>query len=43
VLDQHGIMASMSRKGNCCANAMTETLFGSLKMERRHGERFQRQ
>ena len=28
VLDHHGIMASMSRKGNCWDNAVTETLFG---------------
>ena len=40
VLDQHGVMASMSRKGNCWDNAVTETLFGSLKVERLHGERF---
>ena len=40
VLDQHGVMASMSRKGNCWENAVTETLFGSLKVERLHGERF---
>ncbi len=31
----------MSRKGNCWDNAVTETLFGSLKVERLHGERFQ--
>jgi putative transposase len=30
----------MSRKGNCWDNAVTETLFGSLKVERLHGERF---
>ena len=41
VIDKHGILASMSRKGNCCDNAVTETLFGSLKLERLHGERFQ--
>ena len=41
VLDQHGVMASMSRKGNCWDNAVTETLFGSLKVERLHGERFE--
>jgi putative transposase len=40
VLDHHGIMASMSRKGNCWDNAVTETPFGSLKVERLHGERF---
>ena len=41
VIDKHGILASMSRKGNCWDNAVTETLFGSLKVERLHGERFE--
>jgi transposase InsO family protein len=27
----------MSRKGDCWDNAVTETLFGSLKVERLHG------
>ncbi len=40
VLDEHGITASMSRKGNCWDNACSETLFGSLKVERLHGEHF---
>ena len=40
VIDKHGMRASMSRKGNCWDNAVTETLFGSLKVERLHGERF---
>ncbi len=40
VLKEHGIRASMSRKGNCWDNAPTETLFGSLKVERLHGQRF---
>ena len=39
--DRHGIRASMSRKGNCWDNAVTETFFGSLKVERLHGERFE--
>jgi len=30
----------MSRKGDCWDNAVTETLFGSLKVERLHGMRF---
>jgi hypothetical protein len=30
----------MSRKGNCWDNACSETLFGSLKVERLHGQRF---
>ena len=32
--------SSMSRKGDCWDNAVTETLFGSLKVERLHGMRF---
>jgi transposase InsO family protein len=35
------VMDLFSRKGNCWDNAVTETLFGSLKVERLHGERFQ--
>jgi len=31
----------MSRKGNCWDNACSETVFGSLKVERLHGRRFQ--
>ena len=30
----------MSRKGDCWDNAVTETLFGSLKIERLHEMRF---
>ena len=40
LLDQRGIKASMSRKGNCWDNACSETLFGSLKVERLDGQRF---
>ena len=40
VLDECRITPSMSRKGNCWDNACSETLFGSLKVERLHGERF---
>ncbi len=40
LLVQHGIKASMSRKGNCWDNACSETLFGSLKVERLHGMQF---
>jgi putative transposase len=40
LLDQHGITASMSRKGNCWDNACSETLFGSLKAEWLDGQRF---
>ena len=41
VLKEHGITPSMSRKGNCWDNACSETLFGSLKVERLHGQRFE--
>jgi transposase InsO family protein len=40
VLTQYGITASMSRRANCWDNACSETLFGSLKVERLHGQRF---
>jgi transposase InsO family protein len=36
-----GIRGSMSRKGDCWDNAVSETLFGSLKVERLHGTRFE--
>jgi transposase InsO family protein len=39
-LNRYGITASMSRRGNCWDNACSETLFGSLKVERLHGQRF---
>jgi putative transposase len=41
LLAGHGIEPSMSRKGNCWDNACSETLFGSLKVERLHGMEFQ--
>ena len=40
VLKKYGLTASMSRRANCWDNAVTETLFGSLKVERLHGETF---
>jgi putative transposase len=40
LLVSHGIKTSMSRKGNCWDNACSETLFGSLKVERLHGMEF---
>ena len=40
VLGEYGITSSMSRKANCWDNACSETLFGSLKVERLHGQRF---
>ena len=39
-LKEYGILSSMSRRGNCWDNACSETLFGSLKVERLHGQRF---
>jgi putative transposase len=41
VLSQCRITPSMSRKGDCWDNACSETLFGSLKVERLHGQRFE--
>jgi putative transposase len=40
LLRQFKMESSMSRKGDCWDNAVTETLFGSLKVERLHGMRF---
>ena len=40
VMKMYGLIASMSRKANCWDNAVSETLFGSLKVERLHGEKF---
>jgi transposase InsO family protein len=39
-LTAFGMQGSMSRKGDCWDNAVTETLFGSLKVERLHDMRF---
>ena len=33
LLKNHGILASMSRKGDCWDNAVAESFFGSLKVE----------
>jgi transposase InsO family protein len=41
VLKECGATQSMSRKANCWDNACAESLFGSLKVERLHGQRFQ--
>jgi transposase InsO family protein len=40
LLRRRGVEASMSRKGNCWDNACSESLFGSLKVERLHGQHF---
>lgn len=39
-LKAFGMKGSMSRKGDCWDNVVTETLFGSLKVERLQGMRF---
>ena len=41
MLEHCSITPSMSRKGNCWDNACSETLFGSLKVERLHGKHFE--
>lgn len=38
-LHEYNITPSMSRRGNCWDNACSEALFGSLKVERLHGQR----
>ena len=40
-LTGYGMKSSMSRKGNCWDNAPTESLWGSLKVGRLHGMRFE--
>lgn len=40
LLDRHGIVQSMSRKGNCLDNAPMESFFATLKMEDVHHARF---
>ena len=40
-LKSYGMQSSMSRKGNCWDNAPTESLWGSLKVARIHGRRFE--
>ena len=37
----HGLVGSMSRKGNCWDNAVAESFFASLKKERVHSKRYQ--
>ncbi len=40
VLDAHGIVCSMSRKGDCWDNAVAESFFGSLKAELLNDQEF---
>ena len=37
----HGLVGSMSRKGNCWDNAVAESFFASLKKERVHSKHYQ--
>lgn len=41
LLKAHGLVGSMSRKGNCWDNAVAESFFGSLKCERVHWTHYQ--
>ena len=40
ILAEHGIIQSMSRKGNCLDNAAMESFFGQLKTECFYGREF---
>ena len=40
LLKEHGIIHSMSRKGNCCDNAVAESFFHTLKVELIHQHTF---
>jgi putative transposase len=41
MLQDTGLVCSMSRKGNVWDNAVAESFFGTMKRERVHGERFE--
>ena len=41
LLVEHNITQSMSRKGNCMDNGITENFFGRLKVEMYYGEKFE--
>lgn len=41
LLDQHGFLCSMSKKGDCYDNAAMESFFHTLKVEQVHGVRYQ--
>ena len=40
LLNQHGLLCSMSDTGNCYDNVCAESFFHALKIETTHGERF---
>ena len=40
IIDQYGVIASMSRKGNCYDNAPMESFWGTLKQELIHHRRY---
>jgi len=40
-LEEHGIIQSMSRKGNCLDNAIAESFFGIMKSELLYAENFE--
>ena len=40
MLEEHKMISSMSRKGNCWDNAVSESFFGSLKTERIFGSKY---
>lgn len=40
VLREHGVVSSMSRRGDCWDNAVVESFFASLKVERLHEQRY---
>jgi putative transposase len=41
LLKEHGIIQSMSRKGNCWDNAVSESFFHTLKIEQVYHQRYQ--
>ena len=40
-LEEHHIVQSMSRKGNCLDNAVAENFFGIMKSELLYAEKFE--
>jgi len=40
LLAEHGLTASMSRRGNCWDNAVVESFFHTLKTEHVHHQRY---